>query len=120
MAIDYELDWGQIYNCVISKESSDLLMKYGDETNNLDPILIQGLYIDTSYWHRTLHSQILIRGHPHMVLDVFGSFLIYVPNQIRCFAIQAYSVVLNKRAARLFIFDNFSYLHALIRYLHVY
>ena len=30
-----------------------------------------------------------------------------------------YSVVLNKHAARLFIFDNFSYLHALIRYLHV-
>ena len=31
-----------------------------------------------------------------------------------------YSVVLNKRAARLFVFDKFSYLHALIRYLHVY
>ena len=31
-----------------------------------------------------------------------------------------YSVVLNKRAARLLIFEKFSYLHALIRYLHVY
>ena len=31
-----------------------------------------------------------------------------------------YSVVLNKRAARLLIFENFSYLHAFIWYLHVY
>ena len=30
-----------------------------------------------------------------------------------------YSVVLNERAARLLIFENFSYLHALIKYLHV-
>ena len=34
--------------------------------------------------------------------------------------ISIYSVVLNKRAARLLIFEKFSYLHALIWYLHVY
>ena len=31
-----------------------------------------------------------------------------------------YSIVLNKRAAGLLVFEKFSYLHALIWYLHVY
>jgi len=44
----------------------------------------------------------------------------YFQKQCSIFLAQIYSVVLNKRTASLFIFDNFSYLHALIRYLHGY
>ena len=39
IANEFDFDWDQIHNCLNSKESSDLLIKYGDETKSLDPIM---------------------------------------------------------------------------------